>query len=108
MSRGMAAVFATLLYFSSAHASLDCKDRSEQDRLLPVKSLLSSARSSGTNDDFRITEKTEVLLDGRPCRYEQVPNGATIILLETVTNESKEISRIHFRSPRRAVSSPSK
>ena len=37
-------------------------------------------------------------LDGRPCRYEDVPDGATIILLETATNWSKEIVKIHFQS----------
>lgn len=108
MSRRVAALFLASIAFSSVHASFDRAERPQKNRLIPLKSILSFAAVSAKNDDFRITEKTEVLLDGRPCRYEQVPDGATIVLLETETNETKEISRIHFRSPRRPASTTSK
>lgn len=102
------ALFLSLLYVSSSHASLDRRERLAEHKTIPIKSLLSFCAASANNDEFRVTEKTEVLLDGRPCRYEKIPDGARIVLLETVTNESKEISRIHFRSPRRPASSTSK
>jgi hypothetical protein len=44
-----------------------------------------------------ITEKTEVKVDGKSCQYEQVPDGADIVLLE-VAADKKMILRIHFRS----------
>jgi hypothetical protein len=105
MIRWMTILLVSLFYFSPACASLERKE-CPKNELIPIKSLLSSV--AATNDEFRITEKTEVLLDGRPCRYEQVPEGAVIVLLETVSNESKEIARIHFRSPRQPASSTAK
>jgi hypothetical protein len=108
MGRCSAALLLALIQFSSVHASLENRERSSEHKFLPLKSILSLSASSPQNDEFRITQQTEVLLDGRPCRYEQIPEGATIILLETVTNESKEISRIHFRSPRRTAAPASK
>lgn len=105
MIRCLATLFVSLLYLSPIHASLDRRERPAGDRPIPFKSLSFLAARAAKNDEFRITADTEVLLDGRPCRYDQVPDGATIVLLETVTNESKEISRIHFRSAKRSSSS---
>lgn len=99
MIRWMTILLVWMLCFSSARASLERKEHRA-----PVKSLLSLSTNAAKNDEFRITASTEVLLDGRPCRYEKIPDGATIVLLETTTNESKEISRIHFRSPKRSAS----
>ncbi len=100
--RWMAPLFVSLLLFSSASASLDRRERIPISGLIPLKALLSFAGPDVRGEEYRITKDTEVLLDGRPCRFEQIPKDATIVLLETVTNESKEISRIHFRSARRA------
>lgn len=108
MIRWVATLSVSLLFLSAASASLDRKERPADPSLIPLKSLLSSPANPDSKDEYRVTDKTEVLLDGRPCRYEQIPNSATIILLETVTNESKEISRIHFRSGRRPTSPTSK
>ncbi len=47
---------------------------------------------------FRVTERTEVKLDGRPCKLEQVPPGATILLLEVASDDRMAILKIHFRS----------
>lgn len=46
---------------------------------------------------YRITEQTEVMLDGRKCRYEEVPTIAKIIFMEIESEESKVILRIHFQ-----------
>ncbi|HLJ91603.1 MAG TPA: hypothetical protein VKU02_00285, partial [Gemmataceae bacterium] len=48
--------------------------------------------------DFCITEQTEVKLDGRPCKFSDVPHDAVIIFLEAVSEKDKTILRIHFRS----------
>lgn len=106
--RCFASLFISFLFLSSAAASLDNRERPAGSSAPLLKSLLSHSSDSAKNDEYRITEKTEVLLDGRPCRYEKIPNDAVIILLETVTNESKEITRIHFRSARRSTSPTAK
>lgn len=107
MIRWMATLVVSLLLLSPACASLDRKEHPGHSSLIPLKSLLSPS-AGANNDEYRITEKTEVLLDGRPCRFDKIPKEATIILMETMTNESKEISRIHFRSGRRSASPTSK
>jgi hypothetical protein len=48
--------------------------------------------------EFRMTEQTEIELDGRRCKYEEVPNDAVIILLEVESDENKAVLKIHFRS----------
>jgi hypothetical protein len=47
--------------------------------------------------DLVITERTEVKLDGRECKYEEVPDGADIVLLE-VASDKKAIIKIHFQT----------
>ena len=47
-------------------------------------------------EQFRLTDQTEVQLDGRACPYEKVPDSATIILLEVTSD--KTVLKIHFRS----------
>ena len=102
--RWIPVLLVSLLYLSPVHASLGRKKRPAVDKHIPIKSV-ASLPTAPSNDEFRITPATEVLLDGRPCRYEQVPDNATILLLETVSNESKEIARIHFRTLRRVTPS---
>jgi hypothetical protein len=48
-------------------------------------------------DGFVITAQTEVLLDGRPCRYDDVPDGAAIVQLE-VAADGKTVLKVHFRT----------
>ncbi len=47
--------------------------------------------------EFQVTEQTEILLDGRGCRYEEVPAQATILRLELATDR-KTVLRIYFRT----------
>lgn len=103
MIRSALVALAVLLYLPPIHASLERKKPSSVDKLLPRKAV-SSLPAASASDEYRITSSTEVLLDGRPCRFDQVPNTAIILLLETTTNESKEIARIHFRTSRRSAS----
>ncbi len=46
---------------------------------------------------FALTDQSEVLLNGKPCRYEDVPAHATIHLLELAADRHT-ILRIHFRT----------
>jgi hypothetical protein len=48
---------------------------------------------------FQITEQTEVLLDGKPCKYAEIPPDAVIIKME-VAEDKKTVLKIHFRSRR--------
>jgi hypothetical protein len=47
--------------------------------------------------DFVVTERTEVLLNGKPCRYETVPPGATIVQME-VAADGKTVLKVQFRT----------
>ena len=46
---------------------------------------------------FSISENTEILLDGNPCKFAEIPAKATIIQMD-LTPDKKTIHRIHFRS----------
>lgn len=101
MFRSVLILFTAFLSLSPAYASLESKDHLSGNKPIPIPR---SASLPIANASYRITPSTEVLLDGRPCRYEQIPNSAIITLLETTSNYSNEIVRIHFRTARRSVS----
>jgi hypothetical protein len=69
--------------------------------LVPVSRLaaeiLTPAASRGITPEFVLTEQTEVLLNGKPCKYEDVPAGASIVHLE-VGIDNKTALKIHFRT----------
>jgi hypothetical protein len=46
--------------------------------------------------EYVLTERTEVLVNGQPCRYADVPANATIVRMELAADE-KTVLRIHFR-----------
>jgi hypothetical protein len=47
--------------------------------------------------EYQVTDRTEVLLNGRPCRYQDVPGTASIVLME-VSPDKTTILKIHFRA----------
>jgi hypothetical protein len=49
------------------------------------------------SDDYVVTEQTEVLLNGKPCSYKEVPDNATILRLE-LGPDNKTVRKIHFRA----------
>ena len=55
------------------------------------------AAGPGREGGLTITDDTEILLDGRACKYEDIPGDAQIILLD-VASDQKVIRKIHFRS----------
>jgi hypothetical protein len=97
----------SLTCLAPATASLSRRVRSEARPSLP-RLALTPIRPAAASNEYRLTATTEVLLNGRPCRYEDVPDGATIILLETVSNENREILRVHFETPSSSVHSARK
>jgi hypothetical protein len=50
-----------------------------------------------TRPAFTLTPQTEILLDGKPCKYEEVPSHARIIHME-VAGDEKTVLKVHFRT----------
>src|SRR5262249_25724548 len=50
-----------------------------------------------SHSEYLVTERTEILLDGKACKYEQVPAHASITRME-VAADKKTVLKIHFRS----------
>jgi hypothetical protein len=70
------------------------------DVLPPAAPRLSAqARQPAAGSEYAVTEKTEILLDGKPCRYEAVPGTATIERME-VAPDGKTVLRVYFRAGR--------
>ncbi len=66
------------------------------DKPLP-EAVVQAAYPRQHNAEYRITSRTEITLDGRPCRYADVPKGATILKME-VDSDNGAIVTIQFRS----------
>lgn len=67
-----------------------------QDKPLSDAALQAVYPSQG-KPEYRITSRTEVLMDGRPCCYTDVPKSASIIRME-VDSDNHTILTIHFHS----------
>lgn len=63
--------------------------------VLPVR----SATPANARPQYVMTSETEILLDGRPCKFAQVPTSATIVQME-VSEDGRSILKVHFRSKR--------
>lgn len=113
MTRLTMALTVSLCCLSSATASLAPRSelsavgkttlpRSAHD--LPID-LDKSTSSSATEDKedkpedpkFVVTDETEVQLDGRVCKFKDVPAAATIVSLDLAADK-KTILKIHFES----------
>lgn len=73
------------------------------DRKKGLDSLKPIVLESQKNE-YRITEKTEVLLDGRSCKFKDVPADAVIVRMETVSTTNWEVLKVQFRSATRSMS----
>jgi hypothetical protein len=62
--------------------------------LAVAREVLVAAEST---PEFVLTERTEVWLNGKACKYEEIPGHATIVLLE-VAMDKRTILKIHFRT----------
>ncbi len=52
---------------------------------------------AGSRSRFVVTEQTEILLNGQPCKYADIPRHATILKME-VAADKKTVLQIHFRT----------
>lgn len=59
--------------------------------------LTEAVKPAPKDDGLVITDATEVKLNGKTCKYEDVPSNAEIILLE-VGRDKKAVLKIHFRT----------
>jgi hypothetical protein len=87
----------SLVVISSAHAGVLPRDPLERTAKVQVHALkpLSLTPNRGA---FCITDATEVLVNGQPCKYAEVPGDAVILRLEIASPTSKEILKIYFKS----------
>ena len=67
-----------------------------QEKPLPPD-VVQAAYPPGRNDEFRITSQTEVLLNGRPCCYADVPRNAGVVKME-VSSDNQTVLKIQFRT----------
>jgi hypothetical protein len=58
---------------------------------------LGQALGTDPGSDFNVTERTEVLLNGQPCKYEAIPANGRIVLMD-VAPDRKTVLRIHFKT----------
>jgi len=98
-------VIAWLSCFSVATASLSPPRKSplfgkEASSTLAAKIpplLVKQVATQGGEPEFAVTAQTEVLLDGKPCAYSDVPANASILRMDVATDR-KTIVTIHFRT----------
>jgi hypothetical protein len=105
MSRVMVALAVWMASASLVSASLaPPKDRLRSANKVPptqVSKLVPAVREAlagpEMSPEFLLTDRTEVRLNGKPCKYEAIPHHATIVLME-VAMDNKTILKIHFRT----------
>jgi hypothetical protein len=62
-------------------------------------SALARQQAAGpeARSEFVMTDQTEVLLNGKPCKYAEVPGHASIVRMELAA-DNKTVLKIHFRT----------
>ena len=80
-----------------AHATLAPRQQPSQLGQRLAREVIKDDDATNKNDQLVITDKTEIKLDGRLCKYEEVPGNAEIILLE-VGSDRKAILKLHFQT----------
>jgi hypothetical protein len=65
----------------------------------PGKVQASTHATSKSLGSLVITAETDIRLDGRTCRYEEIP-AAAVITAADVAGDRRTLLRIHFRSPK--------
>ena len=107
MARMSLVLLGLLCFFSPANAALaprpDCPAPGRDVPSSLVQSLppgfTQAALAPSPKDQYQITDQTQVTLDGRPCRYADVPSGAGVVKME-VAADGTTVLKIHFRSRR--------
>jgi hypothetical protein len=107
MARVTLVLLSLFCFLSPASASLTPHpDSAVRGREVPASlvqslppGLAQAAVAPSPKDQYQITEQTEVTLDGRACRYADVPGSAGILKME-VAADGTTVLKIHFRSRR--------
>jgi hypothetical protein len=55
------------------------------------------AQARGPQSEFVVTHRTKVLLNGKPCKYKDVPDHARIVRME-VAADKKTVLKVYFRT----------
>jgi hypothetical protein len=111
MPRLILALVAWLSLLAAAQASLSPRKSSTRldnyvppakaSKVSPAKTSTLPARPQAavqeTPSEFVVTEQTEVTLNGKPCKYKDVPGHATILRME-LGADKKTVRKIHFRT----------
>jgi hypothetical protein len=58
---------------------------------------LGSGSTDGAESTFLVTDRTDVLLNGKPCKYAEVPGHARIVRME-LGPDNKTVLRVFFRT----------
>jgi len=92
MTRLTMALVACLCLVQAAPASLS----PQRDRLPPHQPALEAAPAKKKEGEIVIDARTEIKVDGRECRYTDIPKGAEIILIDL--GPDKTVRKIHSRT----------
>jgi hypothetical protein len=96
MTRLTTALVFPFVCFSFAHASLAApKERPLFDKPLPPAPKAEAAPDQ--DGGLVISDDTEVKLDGKVCKYEDIPESAEVVLLE-LGKDKKSVLKLHFRT----------
>lgn len=71
-------------------------DRFPRPESLTIRQASSPSPTVAPDGPLTLTPKTEVLVNGKPCAYRDVPQGASILRVE-VAEDRTTILRIEFR-----------
>ena len=97
MTRLTVALAFLLSVVSVAPASLSPRKESfGGDRIVPRAKSADQAVGRAIRSDFAVTDRTEVLLNGIRCKYDEVPGHATIERMEVDADE-KTVLKVYFR-----------
>jgi hypothetical protein len=82
-----------------AGLSIDALPTAYKARLLDLDKIASDPprRDTTKKQSFDITDGTEVRLDGRSCKFQNVPTTATIVSLE-LKADGKTVAKLYFKS----------
>jgi hypothetical protein len=104
MTRTLLGILALLAFISPVEATLSPRNHpahlTSRPLPVPVQAVLASSRAapeSAADGELLVTEETEIYLDGRRCRYAEVPDTAVIKQVE-LDADAKKALIIRFRS----------
>ena len=96
MTRLSAALALVVVFCSLQPASAILTTPRPVDRTA-LRTAAKEAPPRESDGEFVLTEGSEVLVDGRPVAYKDVPTGASVVRIE-VAGDRRTILRIEFRT----------